>query len=100
MCANHWDEMEAVIESARAQKWVLQSKPCLELLSAVSELDRAYTQGALKNRLQKNQNEKDDVNEEQLLAIATNASRVLEQVAINSRIPICIVPRRQYRAGT
>ncbi len=78
---NHWDEVEEAVAGTSGEQWLSRTKPCLDLLSVVSQRDRAHMQGAMKKRLQKKQDENSDVSEGELFAIASDACAFLEQVS-------------------
>jgi hypothetical protein len=77
---NHWDEVKDALGEENSQKWLLQSKPCLDLLSIVSQRDRAHMRGAIKKWLRKKQSDGDDLSEEKLFSIAADVSAFLEQL--------------------
>jgi hypothetical protein len=79
-CENHWDEVEEAVNEAHGQDWLSASKPCLELLSAVSQVDQTNAQSSLKKKLQERDGD-ETVSEQQLFAVATDVSRVVERVA-------------------
>jgi hypothetical protein len=76
---NNWAEVEYAVDSARGDEWLRQSKPCLDLVSKVSEIDRARSASILKKKLQQSQGEEEEeVSDELLLTIATEICRFLE----------------------
>jgi hypothetical protein len=80
VCENLWDEMEDAIETSRGRAWVLKGKPCLELLSVAAQIDRANTHNLLRRRLD-GRPQAGELSDDNLIEIATNASRLLEQLA-------------------
>src|SRR5258708_34813114 len=71
---HHLDEIEEAVAEYRAQEWVSESKPCLELLSIVSQHDQSQLRDALRKRLRNNRNDDVGVTEDQLFAIAGDVS--------------------------
>jgi hypothetical protein len=77
---NYWDELEEAVSDAKGQEWLKRSKPCLELLSIVSQRDRAHMRGAIKKWLRKKQSDGEELTEEKLFSIAADVSAFLEQL--------------------
>jgi hypothetical protein len=77
---HHLEEIEEALAESRAEEWVSESKPCLELLSIVSQNDQAQLRAALRRRLRKNPSDEAGVTEDQLFAIAGDVSAYLEQL--------------------
>jgi len=84
---NHWDEVEEAVSDFHGQRWLEQSRPCLELLSIVSQRDRAHMRGALKKWLRKRQSDRDEPTEEQLFSIAADVSGFIEQLLTTYPLP-------------
>jgi hypothetical protein len=84
---NYWDELEEAVTDAKGQAWLKQSKPCLELLSIVSECDRAHMRGAIKKWIRKKQNDGEELTEEKLFSIAADVSAFLEQLPTPFDLP-------------
>jgi len=77
---NHWDEVEEAVEDEHAREWLRQGRPCLELLSIVSQRDREHMRDAIKKWLIRKEAEEQQPNESQLFSIASDVSSFLEQL--------------------
>ncbi len=83
---NEWPDVEATVDSVRGHDWVVQSRPCLEVLSKISEVDRVHSQGALKKCLPNVSESIDQVGEELLFAVATDVSRLIERLGTSEYV--------------
>jgi hypothetical protein len=77
---NHWEEVEEAVADAHAREWLIQSRPCLELLSIVSQRDREHMREATRKWLRKKETDGHEPTEEQLFSIAADVSSFLEQL--------------------
>jgi hypothetical protein len=85
---NEWENAEEIFLEQRGQAWLSRSKPCLNLLSAVSERDRAHLRGGLKRILRRGKaKHEEDVTEEQLFAIASDVCSFLEHLSPSPNSP-------------
>jgi hypothetical protein len=84
VCENEWENVEEVFRDLEREEWLKTSKTCLELLSVISQKDRAHMRGGIKKWLRKKQNDGDDVTEEQLFAIAADVCGFVEELANSS----------------
>ena len=75
---NHWPEIVAAVNDSRGEDWLNRTKPCLELLSIVSQRDREEMRGVM--RLRREQPDEEDPAEKHLFAIASDVSRFVEQL--------------------
>jgi hypothetical protein len=77
---HNWDLVEEAAGDAKAKEWLSRSKACLEILSIVSQRDRAHMRGTIKKWLRKKQNDAEQLTEAQLFSIAADVSGYLEQL--------------------
>lgn len=77
---NHWDEVEDQILSAQDEAWLSDSKPFVEILSAVSQRDRSHLQALIRNRLRGRRDESDKGSDPQLFEIAADVAGLVEQL--------------------
>jgi hypothetical protein len=84
---NHWAEVEEAVSDARGKSWLADTRPCLELLTIISQRDREHMRGAIKKWLRKRQTAGDEPTEEQLFSIAADVSAFLEQLPQSFPLP-------------
>jgi hypothetical protein len=77
---NHWQDVEEAISQGKSEEWLSQSKPCIELLSIISQRDRAHMRGAMKKWLRKGLSDGEELTQEKLFSIASDVSTFLEQL--------------------
>lgn len=78
---NHWDEVEEFFRDSQTAEWLAESKPCLGLLSTVSQRDRAHMRSGIKKWFRKKPTNKDEITDEQLFAIASDVSAFIEELS-------------------
>lgn len=78
---NHWDEVEEFFRDTQRQEWLAESRPCLSLLSTVSQTDRAHMRSGIKKWFRKKASNQDDITDEQLFAIASDVSAFIEELS-------------------
>jgi hypothetical protein len=84
---NNWNEVEEAVSEFGSKEWLSRSKPCLELLSILSQRDSAHMRGAMKKWLRKKQNDAEAFTEEKLFSIASDVSAFIEQLQTSFPLP-------------
>jgi hypothetical protein len=78
---NEWEHVDQIIRETQRLEWLSESQPCLNLLSIVSQRDRAHALGAIKKWLRRGQAGTEEITDEQLFAIAADVCAFLEQLS-------------------
>jgi hypothetical protein len=77
---NHGKEIEDQVRAALDDEWLSQNRPFIDLLSAISQRDRAHMQGAIKRKLRRREGEGIEAVQRQLFDIAADVASFLEQL--------------------